>query len=101
MDYLCGMRIIVLILLLGISIGLKAQVISERVDRIDSVLCTYGKQQSIANMVSIVSISVIGVCSIIGVPAEALIVVNMVADLTTIIITSKSNRKLSKHNRGK
>jgi len=72
--------------------------LTRRMDNIDSTMRTYGKQQSIANKITIVSIATITVGTILGVPATPLLIVNTVGDLITILITSKSNRKLSQHN---
>ncbi len=72
--------------------------LTRRMDNIDSTMRTYGKQQSVANKITIVSIATITVGTILGVPATPLLIVNTVGDLITILITSKSNRKLSKHN---
>ena len=83
--------------MLGLSINLYSQSDSMRLNSIDSTLREYGKQQTIANKITIVSIATIGVGTIIGVPAVPLLIVNTAADLVTILITSKSNRKLAKH----
>ena len=70
---------------------------SLRLNSIDSTLRDYGKQQTIANKITIVSIVTIGVGTIIGIPAAPLLVVNTMADLVTILISSKSNKRLAKH----
>ena len=75
----------------------QAQSDSLRINQIDSTLRVYGKQQTIANKITIVSIATIGIGTILGIPAGPLLVVNTIADLTTILISSKSNKKLSKH----
>ena len=87
----------VICLLLLIPTLLFSQSDSLRLNSIDSTLREYGKQQTIANKITIVSIVSIGVGTILGVPAAPLLIVNTVADLTTILITSKSNKRLSKH----
>ena len=75
----------------------QAQSDSLRINQIDSTLRVYGKQQTIANKITIVSIATIGIGTILGIPAVPLLVVNTIADLTTILISSKSNKRLSKH----
>lgn len=75
----------------------QAQSDSLRINQIDSTLRVYGKQQTIANKITIVSIATIGIGTILGIPAGPLLIVNTIADLTTILISSKSNKKLSKH----
>lgn len=80
-----------------LSLNVYSQSDSLRLNSIDSTLRTYGKQQSIANKITIVSIATIGIGTIIGIPAAPLLVVNTAADLITILITSKSNKKLAKH----
>jgi hypothetical protein len=70
---------------------------SLRLERIDSTMREYGRQQTIANKITIVSIVTIGVGTVIGIPAVPLLIVNTLADLVTITITSKSNKRLAKH----
>ena len=91
------MKQLLLILLLGISLNVYPQSDSLRLNTIDSTLREYGKQQTIANKITIVSIVTIGVGTILGIPAEPLLIVNTIADLTTLLVSSKSNRKLAKH----
>lgn len=91
------MKKLLIIFLLSISTNLYSQSDSLRLERIDSTIREYGRQQTIANKITIVSIVTIGVGTIVGIPATPLLVVNTVADLVTILITSKSNRRLSKH----
>jgi Na+/H+ antiporter NhaC len=76
---------------------LKAEIVNERIEAIDSTLREYGKQQNIANKITIVSIASIGIGTLLGVPALPLLVINTAADLTTLIITNRSNKKLAKH----
>jgi hypothetical protein len=87
----------ILILLVSISVYSQTQTDSLRLEVIDETLREYGKHQSVANKITIVTIGVIGVGTLIGVPALPLLIVNMVGDLTMIIVTSRSNKKLSKH----
>ena len=91
--------IITLILILGVSIQSQSQTKTDslRINEIDITLREYGRQQTIANKITIVSIVTIGIGTILGIPAEPLLVVNTLADLSTILISSKSNRRLSKH----
>jgi Na+/H+ antiporter NhaC len=91
------MKKVLLGLLLVVTTNAYSQSDSIRINQIDSTLRVYGKQQSAANKITIVSIATIGIGTILGVPAVPLLIVNTVADLTTLLITSKSNRKLSKH----
>ena len=91
------MKTVVIGVLLSLPLISYSQSDSLRLQRIDSTIREYGKQQSLANKITIVSIATIGVGTILGVPAIPLLIVNTVADLTTILITSKSNKKLSKH----
>lgn len=91
------MKKILIITLLFLTTNLYSQSDSLRLERIDSTIREYGRQQTIANKITIVSIVTIGVGTIVGIPAAPLLVVNTVADLVTILITSKSNRRLSKH----
>ena len=70
---------------------------SLRLERIDSTMREYGRKQTIANKITIVSIVTIGVGTVIGIPAAPLLIVNTLADLVTITITSKSNKRLAKH----
>jgi formate hydrogenlyase subunit 3/multisubunit Na+/H+ antiporter MnhD subunit len=84
-------------LIIGLNGYSQDSTLIKRMDGIDSTLRVYGKQQSIANKITIVSIVTISLGTIIGIPAEPLLIVNTVADLVTILITSKSNRKLSQH----
>lgn len=89
--------VLMLILLVSIQVQSQTQTDSLRINEIDKTLREYGKQQTIANKITIVSIITIGVGTIIGIPAEPLLVINTLADLVTIMVSSKSNRKLSKH----
>jgi Na+/H+ antiporter NhaC len=91
------MKKILLGLLLLITTNVYSQSDSIRINQIDSTLRVYGKQQSTANKITIVSIATIGIGTMLGVPAVSLLVVNSVADLATLLITNKSNKKLSKH----
>lgn len=70
---------------------------SIRINQIDSTLREYGKQQTIVNKITFISIGVIVVGTIVGVPATPLLIVNTIADLTAILINNKSNKRLSKH----
>ena len=70
---------------------------SLRLDSIDSTLREYGRQQTIANKITIVSISSIVIGTIIGIPAAPLLIINTACDFVTIIVSSKSNKKLAKH----
>jgi hypothetical protein len=87
----------ILILLVSISVYSQTQTDSLRLEFIDETLREYGRQQSVANKITIVTIGVIGVGTLIGVPALPLLIVNTIGDLTMIIVTSRSNKKLSKH----
>jgi hypothetical protein len=89
--------IIGMFLMIGLNSHSQDSLLTKRMDNIDSTMRVYGKQQSIANKITIVSIVTIGVGTIVGIPAAPLLVVNTVADLVTILITSKSNKKLSQH----
>lgn len=91
--------IITLILILGVSIQSQSQTKTDslRINEIDNTLREYGKQQTLSNKITIVSIATIGIGTILGIPAGTLLVVNTIADLTTILISSKSNKRLSKH----
>ena len=84
-------------LMVGINAYSQDSLLTKRMDNIDSTMRTYGKQQSVANKITIVSIASITIGTILGVPATPLLIVNTVGDLITILITSKSNKKLSKH----
>lgn len=97
------MRKIIAILVVGIiCVGnVSAQTIqsdSVRLNKIDSTLRDYGRQQSIANKITLVSIVTIIGGTALGIPAAPLLIVNTIADLTTIIVSSKANKKLSKYN---
>lgn len=83
--------------MVGLNSYSQDSLITKRMDNIDSTMRVYGKQQSIANKISIVSIVTISVGTIIGIPPAPLLIVNTVGDLVTILITSKSNKKLSQH----
>jgi len=89
--------LITIFLIIGLNCYSQDTVLSKRMDGIDSTLRVYGKQQTVANKITIVSIFTIGIGTIVGIPAAPLLVVNTVADLVTILITSKSNKKLSEH----
>jgi uncharacterized membrane protein SpoIIM required for sporulation len=89
--------IIGMFLMIGLNSYSQDSLITKRMDNIDSTMRVYGKQQSIANKISIVSIVTISVGTIIGIPPAPLLIVNTVGDLVTILITSKSNKKLSQH----
>ena len=84
-------------LIIGLNSYSQDTVLAKRMDVIDSTMRLYGKQQTVANKITIVSIFTIGIGTIVGIPAAPLLVVNTVADLVTIMITSKSNKKLSEH----
>jgi hypothetical protein len=86
-----------LFLIIGLSGYSQDSTLIKRMDNIDSTMRVYGKQQSIANKITIVSIVTISLGTIVGIPAAPLLIVNTVGDLVTILITSKSNRKLSEH----
>jgi hypothetical protein len=86
-----------LFLMVGLNSYSQDSLLTKRMDKIDSTIRVYGKQQSIANKITIVSIATITIGTIVGIPATPLLIVNTVGDLVTILITSKSNRKLSEH----
>jgi hypothetical protein len=90
---------VILIILLPILSYAQTPIKSDslRINEIDKTLREYGKQQTISNKITIVSIATIGIGTIIGIPAGPLLIVNTIADLTTILISSKSNKRLSKH----
>ena len=70
---------------------------SVRLERIDSTLREYGRQQTIANKISIVSVSLVLGGTIVGAPAVPLLVGTSLCDLATILVSSKSNKRLAKH----
>ena len=74
---------------------------SIRLNQIDSTLRDYGKQQTIANKITLVSIVTIIGGTALGIPAAPLLIVNTIADLTTIIVSAKANKRLSKHAKNK
>jgi hypothetical protein len=90
---------VILIILLPILSYTQTPIKSDslRINEIDKTLQEYGKQQTISNKITIVSVITIGIGTIIGIPAGPLLIVNTIADLTTILISSKSNKRLSKH----
>jgi Na+/H+ antiporter NhaC len=70
---------------------------SVRLNKIDSTLREYGHQQTVANKISIVSVSLVLGGTLIRVPAIPLLVGTSLCDLATIIVSSKANKNLSKH----
>jgi len=74
---------------------------SVRLNKIDSTLREYGHQQTIANKISIVSVSLVLGGTLIGIPAVPLLVGTSLCDLATIIVSSKANKNLSKHAKNK
>ena len=67
-----------------------------RIENIENQLNQYGKEQHIANKITVVTIATIVIGTIVGVPAEPLVIVNSIADLTTLIVTYRANKKLQK-----
>jgi hypothetical protein len=74
---------------------------SVRLNKIDSTLREYGHQQTIANKISIVSVTMVLGGTLLGVPAVPLLVGTSFCDLATIIVSSKANKKLSNANNKK
>ena len=74
----------------------KLDTMSLRISNIENTLNEYGHQQQILNKITIVSISTITICSLLNVPAAPLLMINTAADLITILISNKSNKKLKK-----
>jgi hypothetical protein len=68
-----------------------------RLDTIDSTLQMYGKGQTLANHVSLVSVVCVVGGTALGIAATPLLIVTSLCDLTTILVSSRANRKLSKH----
>lgn len=66
-------------------------------NRIDSTLISYGKQQSTANKITAISIIAVVGGTALGIASTPLLLAGSLCDLATLIITSKANRKLSKH----
>jgi hypothetical protein len=93
------MKKVLLGLMMLVNLNGYSQIQSDsvRINQIDSTLREYGKQQTIANKITLVSIGTIVIGTAIGIPAAPLLIVNTIADLTTIIISGKSNRRLAKH----
>ena len=90
--------ILSIVFILSVQLSSYSQTLdSVRLERIDSTLREYGRQQTIANKITLVSITSIIIGTAIGMPAEPLLVVNTIADLTTLLVSSKSNKKLAKH----
>ena len=71
---------------------------SVRLNKIDSTLREYGHQQTIANKISVISILTVVGGSIIGIPTLPLLISTSMCDLATLIVSSKANKQLSKHN---
>ena len=70
---------------------------SVRLERIDSTLREYGRQQTIANKITLVEIGSIAVGTIAGINPVILVGINTVCDLVTLLVSSKSNKRLAKH----
>ena len=84
-------------LILLLTLNVYSQSDSTRLNSIDSTLREYGRQQTIANKITIISISSIVIGTIVGIPATPLLIINTACDFVTIIVSSKSNKKLAKH----
>lgn len=76
---------------------IKQQEDSIKFDNIDKTLRMYGKDQTIANKISIVSVVSVVIGTIVGVPATPLLLITSVCDLTTILVSGKANKKLAKN----
>jgi len=96
-------RLLFLVLML-FTLGLSAQTRDTtkinadeqiRFDRIDSTLHEYGKQQTVANKITVVSILFVVGGTVIGVPTMPLLVATSMCDLATLIVSSKANKRLS------
>ena len=75
----------------------KAQEDSIKFDNIDKTLKMYGKDQTIANKISIVSVVSVEIGTIIGIPVTPLLLITSACDLTTILVSGKANKKLAKN----
>ena len=89
----------ILALLLMVPTLLFSQIPNDsvRLERIDSTLREYGRQQTIANKITLVEIGAIVAGTIAGINPVILVGINTACDMATLIISSKSNKKLAKH----
>ena len=70
---------------------------SIRLERIDSTLREYGRQQTLANKITLVEIGAIAIGTIAGINPVILVGINTACDLATLLFTSRANKKLAEH----
>ena len=89
---------ILIILLLSIkSFGqLKNDSINYRLDEVEKTLKGYGKQNVIADKITLVSIGVVGLGTIFNVKSTQMLVANSLCSLAILTISYKADLKLSK-----
>ena len=90
-------KIILLLVVILWTLFVNAQSDTLRLQRIDSTLREYGRQQTIANKITLVEIGAIVAGTIAGINPVLLVGINTACDMATLIISSKSNKKLAKH----
>lgn len=90
------MKILLMLLIPIITYG-QIDSTKHRLDTIDSTLNMYGKGQTLANHISLVSVVCVVGGTVLGVAATPLLIATSLCDLATIVISNRYNRKLSKH----
>lgn len=88
--------LILVVLLWTLCVNAQDTTLTNRVTNIEREMQTYGRDQRIANKISLVSIITVVGGSIIGVPTLPLLIGTAACDLATLIVSSKANKRLSK-----
>ena len=96
------MKNLLISILILVSFTSKAQSIhgttdSVRLNNIDNVLKAYGKQNVIADKITLVSIGIVVVGSIFKMKPGNMLIANSVCSLSLLAISYKADLKLSKH----
>lgn len=92
-------KVILILIVILWTLCVNAQqdtTLTNRVTNIETEMQRYGRDQRIANRISLVSIVTVVGGSIIGIPTLPLLIGTSVCDLATLMVSSKANKRLSK-----
>ena len=99
------LKFILVLLLVICSLNLFAQTDSLQINQVDSLiqqnrelseaLRIYGKQQVIANYISIISFGTVIIGTICGIPVAPLLLTTGICDGITLVITGRAARRLA------
>ena len=92
-------KVILILIVILWTLCVNAQqdtTLTNRVTNIETEMQRYGRDQRIANRISLVSIVTVVGGSIIGIPTLPLLIGTSVCDLATLMVSSNANKRLSK-----